>query len=784
MKFRPPLTAAARGIQPLSHQTPRDKKSAVEFKMVTCTYDDKTGDLLMRGRTMDEQSIQVRLTGFEYYFYIQRQTPFSSDAEIEATLRDLERIAKGSQKFTTPVQGDLDSLEDRYGLNEWALRADPSIRAVQRADGVYRTMYGYTPEGQYLDGLVRVYVRESRYARHLAMVAESEQYHNFLEQHHGRDHKMALRTFAAGISPDTLYMIQYGVTRGGFCRLTSYASDPARDLYADAYYTAHFKTLRTIEEPKTPVPLSLFSFDIECIGKPDGRGGMTFPIAKSQKGKPADPVMMIACIQNRYGKEKHLEVHRAKVLVYPHPQAAPMVRRPAHRKLSRAEYDALPAETRNTLSAVYGLVEVEECPSEAHLLRAFVDLFHEWRPDVVTGWNTNQFDYPYLYNRWVELYRESADARDVLQTDRPCFGMAIREKSYARMVTKSSKASGARTFEQVSLPHILYADGQVVFENPSYGVAGMPSYKLDAVASAELKYPGTSRPQRKIKFPLADSMRIWREGGEDMWFFTCYCFVDALLPLQLLDKYDKIGLMFAISNITYCDMTKIYNHGMQVKVISIIYRAAFMYKNGIYLVPDYGRRHLHWPGVFWHPGVRYKVHEYAAQFASSPDGQTNYPGAKVVAPKAGFYPVPVLTDDFKSLYPTSGKNYGTSYDTLLTPETIEKYGIKAHEIVKIPLGPKSLTWCGYPVEDAELAKREGYADSTVMMSYWYGARGTTFLGFIIDLLFTLRADFRRVLGKWARMAFVRFCPGRQTHMHLPVRVSFSTYSHAPDHDVL
>lgn len=753
---RRPLRRTERGVRPLNQPTPGEKVHAVDFRMVTCEYNDKDGSIVMRGRQMDETSLQVRLTGFEYYFYIQRQTPFASDEEMKKTLDGLEVVARSCSEYTTPVQGRLTETETRYGLNEWTRRTNPRIHSIQRADGVYRTMYGYTPEGTYLDGLMRVYVTNYRYARHLAMVCESDQYFDFLAGRYGPEHKMALRTFGADTSPDALFCVNHEVTRGGYCRLIRHVADPVHEVYADQYYLSEFRNLHTIPDPPTPIPLSLFSFDIECIGKPNGRGGMTFPIAKVPRGsnqKP-DPVVMIACIQNRYGKERHLEVNKAKVLVWPHPSAAPLVRKPEHARRPREWFEALPKEQQQTLAAVYSQVDIEEVPSQAHLLRAFVDTMHSWRADVVTGWNTDKFDYPYLFHIWEYLWRTDPEAREVLGSDRPHFGMSINSKSWCRQVTLTSKASGTRQFDQVSLPHVLYADGQVVCENPSYGLSKMESFKLDRVASSLLVYPGTKRPQRKIKFPLARSIEIWKGGGAPMWFFSCYCFVDALLPLQILSKFDKIGLMFSIANITYCKMNKIYNNGMQVKAIAIIQRAAVLYKGGVYLVPDYGRRHLHWPGVFLHPNVRAKVHEYADQFKSAPDKVTNYPGAKVIVPKAGYYPVPVFTDDFKSLYPTSANNYGLSYDTMLTPEIIEYYGVRAHEYITVPLGPRSLTWCGYPVEDPAMAKAAGYTESTIMMSYWMSPREVTFFGFIIEMLFALRKGFRKVEAQWRQAAFL------------------------------
>ena len=767
------LTERDRGVQALAEQS--EDEPQVCFKMCTCDYQNKDGSILIRGRMENGKSIQVRLVDFQYYFYIHRQTPFADEADIRQCLGDLERIAKANRTVRVPVQGSTTELTESRAISTWVLDSNPSIHTYRSADNVYRTMYGYTPEDEYLQGLLRVYVQDYRYVKHLANVIESEEYLDYLKQTFPGQ-RLALRSFGAGVSPDTLYCCNYDVRRGGFSRITSYVTDSSRIVYADAYHLTNFRNLRSIAEPKIPVALRECSFDIECVGKPDGRGGMTFPVAKSTPGIPADPVMMIAMAQRRYGVDKGLGTERAQVLVYRHPDAAPIQRLRAHERISRDVYAAYSEKQKQTMNAQYQLLDVVEYDSEAELLKAFESQFHSWRPDVVTGWNTHSFDYPYLYNRWEELYRTNSNgARDVLRTPRPCFGMSIRQASYSYMKTTSSKASGARKFQCVTLPNMMYADGMVVFENPSYGAPGLASFRLDYVASFYLKYPGTDRPQRKIKFPLAQSMAIWREGGARMWFFSCYCFVDALLPLQLLDKFDKIGLMFGISAITYCDMTKVYNNGMQVKVISIIHRAIVTYRGGIFLEPDYGLRHLHWPGLFLKADVREAIGQYRDQFRCAPEKETNYPGAKVVVPKAGYYPVPVMTDDFKSLYPTSAKNYGLSYDTMLTPEMIAHYKIPRYEYTVVPLGPRSLTYCGYPVEDAQIASDAGYNENTIMMSYWYSPRVKTFVGYIIDLLFDLRNDYKKAMWRWAVIRLVRYSLAIYPPTHPPTPLQVLSY---------
>ena len=44
-----------------------------------------------------------------------------------------------------------------------------------------------------------------------------------------------------------------------------------------------------------------------------------------------------------------------------------------------------------------------ECESEIHLIKEFLIFWEKHQPDVITGWNTEFFDIPYLCNRIKNL---------------------------------------------------------------------------------------------------------------------------------------------------------------------------------------------------------------------------------------------------------------------------------------------------------------------------------------------------------------------------------------------
>ena len=47
-----------------------------------------------------------------------------------------------------------------------------------------------------------------------------------------------------------------------------------------------------------------------------------------------------------------------------------------------------------------------KCQSEVHLLKEFLIFWEKHQPDVITGWNTEFFDIPYICNRIKQLFGE------------------------------------------------------------------------------------------------------------------------------------------------------------------------------------------------------------------------------------------------------------------------------------------------------------------------------------------------------------------------------------------
>ena len=89
----------------------------------------------------------------------------------------------------------------------------------------------------------------------------------------------------------------------------------------------------------------------------------------------------------------------------------PNVMKPNNEITSIAYYDALTSEynvlvvdtTKTYQSCTKNGARVSFYESEVDLLHAFISEYETIQPTIITGWNSNGFDVPYLYNRLRQI---------------------------------------------------------------------------------------------------------------------------------------------------------------------------------------------------------------------------------------------------------------------------------------------------------------------------------------------------------------------------------------------
>ena len=159
--------------------------------------------------------------------------------------------------------------------------------------------------------------------------------------------------------------------------------------------------------------------------------------------------------------------------------------------------------------------EFYNCKTEDELISRFIEEWKRLDPDVVTGWNVNLFDLPYLYNR-IEHRRGTKVAKKM---------------SPWEVVQKRNVRINGR--DQVS--YIFYGINILDYLDlyKKYTYVQQPTYKLDYIASVEL---GTN----KLSYDEHDSMHSFYK--KDWEKFVVYNIKDVELVAQLEDKMQLIQL--------------------------------------------------------------------------------------------------------------------------------------------------------------------------------------------------------------------------------------------------
>ncbi|CCI41600.1 unnamed protein product [Albugo candida] len=326
-------------------------------------------------------------------------------------------------------------------------------------------------------------------------------------------------------------------------------------------------------------PFRVLSFDIECMGR---KGH--FPDAEH------DPIIQIANIVQEQGS------------------STPLLRN---------------VFVLGTCKPIVGTAVLEFVREEDMLERwaAFVRMID---PDIITGYNVDNFDIPYILNRGKKL-----NLRDFDHLGRLLSKSAFMEKKtfssaqYGKSESIKTTIHGRCTFD-------LYPIMRRSFQ--------LSSYSLNAVSSAFLG-------QQKEDVPHGIISDLQRGTDDDRHRLAVYCLKDASLPLQLLHSLSLLVNYIEMARVCGVPIDYLLERGQQIKVYSMLLRKC---KMANYVVPTLQR----------------------SQNPNS--GDAGYEGATVIEPIKAYYTVPIATLDFASLYPSIMQAHNLCYSTLVAPDDVDK----------------------------------------------------------------------------------------------------------------
>uniref|UniRef100_A0A8C1RL11 DNA polymerase n=1 Tax=Cyprinus carpio TaxID=7962 RepID=A0A8C1RL11_CYPCA len=352
-------------------------------------------------------------------------------------------------------------------------------------------------------------------------------------------------------------------------------------------------------------PLRVLSFDIECAG----RKGV-FPEPE------IDPVIQIASMVQRQGEKE------------------PFIR------------------TVFTLQSCASIVgsQILCFTQEKQLLQSWAEFVRTVDPDIITGYNIQNFDLPYLLNRAATLKVNLF----------PYLGRVWGSKSVLKDSSFQSKQMGRRENKTVNM------EGRVQFDLLQ---VLLRDYKLRSYTLNAVSFHFLQEQKEDVQHSIITDLQNGNEQTRRR--LAVYCLKDAYLPLRLLQKLMCVINYMEMARVTGVPLTYLLSRGQQIKVVSQLLRQAM--KQDLVM-----------------PVVR-------------TEGGEDYTGATVIEPEKGFVPaslwklcvcvcvyryysVPITTLDFSSLYPSIMMAHNLCYTTLLQKNQVEKLCLSPEDFIKTPTG--------------------------------------------------------------------------------------------------
>ena len=163
-------------------------------------------------------------------------------------------------------------------------------------------------------------------------------------------------------------------------------------------------------------------------------------------------------------------------------------------------------------------IEYKRCMDEHSLLKSFVSHYHNNIPDIVSGWNSEEFDMPYIINRIARVLGEDQLRKLSLFGHKP----ELNKEGTMYKITGTTQLDFMKLFKKLGYP---------------YG--NQESYKLDNIANVVLG-------EKKLDYSEYSSLAaLYRENHQK---FIDYNIRDTQLVERMDDKTGYISLALTLAH--------------------------------------------------------------------------------------------------------------------------------------------------------------------------------------------------------------------------------------------
>ena len=269
-------------------------------------------------------------------------------------------------------------------------------------------------------------------------------------------------------------------------------------------------------------------------------------------------------------------------------------------------------------------VDVHSYQSEAQMLREWRAFVKDIDPDIITGFNINMFDIPYLINRANELNVKEF----------PFLSRIITTQS--KVKHKTSKVKGFMNRDNID----INIEGRIILDMYTYVLR---EQKLRSYSLNNVSFQFLGEQKEDVHHSLITT--LWQQNEYTRRRLGVYCMKDAYLPLKLADHLMTVFNYTEMCRVTSTPLNFILTRGQQIKVATQLHKKALELN---YIIPTI------------------RINKSAVD-----NDEEGYEGAFVLEPVVGFHEQPIVTLDFSSLYPSIMMAHNICYSTLLSNEDIK-----------------------------------------------------------------------------------------------------------------
>ncbi|MGP8319335.1 MAG: DNA-directed DNA polymerase [Methanosarcinaceae archaeon] len=257
--------------------------------------------------------------------------------------------------------------------------------------------------------------------------------------------------------------------------------------------------------------------------------------------------------------------------------------------------------------------DVEMFSYEADMLTRFFEIFQDYDPDIVAGYNINDFDVPYITDR-VKILNESPGTNI-----RSTIGRDGRQMSYRKI----------GIFTRVAMPGRVVVDALPLVKRQY----SLKRYTLRNVAKELLD-------REKLDVEVSQMVEYWEDNGEKIRKFVDYARRDSELALELVIKLQLLDKYVALAQVSGTLLQDVVDGGQTSMVENLMLR-------------EFGKRDRVIP---------IKPNDAISSFRSKQSESLK--GGEVLNPRKGLLEDVVILD-YKSLYPTIMMAYNLCYTSVV-----------------------------------------------------------------------------------------------------------------------